>query len=485
MKNKLVVVFILCGLSLAAQVNCEEVREQYKQYQNGSPNASAARLLSTQLVECISSISDQKTKVIWTYNLLKLYVDAQQYEHARVTCDYCMEFAGSAYPSYYNNCYSFKHSLNGYTASNRVGRGASYSGKGNYLEEVVDAATFDDQSSRPFSAFEYERLIARRLTYPSGQVHEYTTYFKELVGTKKSLIQGPFILIGYDNQSVSSGQDSGQQQVQVPSQYPQTKTKGGARQIEQRTSTGIGSRSSDQGLEKQLNELLVHLKSVYQVGTPDYYIPVYLFDSDLDREGYEAFSNFTYQVHGRSAAGRVAYFNPIDLSVVAWKATGNGTLNHEIVHAMLLQDYALIPGWLNEGFASMFEETSHNYYPMDNYRLIYLKQAMRYGKMLTLDQLIAADRDEFNESNQAMLYAATARYFVMFLRDKGWLSTIYSGLKSYNYNESEDVAKLLVQKTGYGISALNIQFTNWLKYQQTPSKWASLENSVETYIREL
>tara|TARA_Y100000310_G_scaffold299919_1_gene335164 strand:+ start:1755 stop:3044 length:1290 start_codon:yes stop_codon:yes gene_type:complete len=425
-----------------------------------------------------------ETKLTWTYALLKLYVDANDISGAYQACDNCIQLSGNNYPQYSTYCAAYKQSLNGYSSSaNRIGR-VRYSGKGAYLDEIINAADLSKESNAPYTGDDFEILINRRLPYPSNDLSRYVQSYTSFINTDQYMVEGPFILVGYKYEKRTYQYDGGQQviqqrqvEMQRPMQMEQTKDP----MPSQRNSTEPNSF----GYHNQLKDLLAHLKSTYGVSDPDYYIPVYFSFADMDAGGYEEFSEFAVAIHGRGAGGRVAYFNPIDLSVVCWIETGTGTLSHETVHSVILQDYPDIPGWLNEGFAAMFEESDGGYEPADNYRLIYVNEAKKYNKSISIEGLITATRDQFDASKETMLYAATARYFVMFLRDKKWLPSIYGNLKYYEVSDPTNVGKTIVQVTGYNLTDLNRLFNAWLTDQNVPYKWSSLQPDVEQYIRQL
>ncbi|HCX20632.1 MAG: hypothetical protein CMB80_18735 [Flammeovirgaceae bacterium] len=468
-KKALIVLLVMSCTSVFGQDVCDSLKQRYNRYQFSNPSEEEMISLVADIENCIEGMEDQKEKVIWTYNVLKLHLDIQNYSEALKECNQCIALAGKAYPKYATNCSAIKHALNSYEAWSSVGVGLTHSDKGDTVETVFNAAKLDNSEIHPYNGADYERLIARRLSYPSGQLDEYTDYFKSLINTTKSITQGPFILIGYDGMPKKDTVVKSQKQELFP--------------IEEEIQED--SIPAEPMLPKELNELISFLKNQYQISNPNYYIPIYLYETDLTNTGYQGFSRFTKKIHGRPAGGRITYFNPLDFSVVSWMAVNNGPLYHQIVHAMLLQDYPQIPVWLSEGFASMFEETGHQFVPMDNYRLLYLQQATKYRKMLSLKDLIASSKDDYESGAPSMLYAATSRYFTMFLREKGWLESIYSELKKTNSNDTEFLKHVLVQKTGYGLSALDIQFKGWLKYRKEPAKWSVLQTEIKAYIKEL
>ena len=96
--------------------------------------------------------------------------------------------------------------------------------------------------------------------------------------------------------------------------------------------------------------------------------------------------------------------------------TGTGTLVHELTHALIKPDFPAVPGWFNEGLASLYEQCSIAFDDTikghENWRLPGLQKAMSAGKL-----------DDFNHSISFMVscddQAELDRYWDALLKGGG------------------------------------------------------------------
>jgi hypothetical protein len=113
-------------------------------------------------------------------------------------------------------------------------------------------------------------------------------------------------------------------------------------------------------------------------------------------------------------------------------STGGGTLVHEMVHALLAPDFPTCPDWLNEGLASLYEQSSFG--PSGdsirghaNWRLPALQKAIKEKTLRPLTELIA-DPHFYDEGNVGINYAQS-RYLMMYLQQKGLLKRFYAAAR--------------------------------------------------------
>ena len=113
-------------------------------------------------------------------------------------------------------------------------------------------------------------------------------------------------------------------------------------------------------------------------------------------------------------------------------STGGGTLVHEMVHALLAPDFPTCPDWLNEGLASLYEQSSFS--PTGdsirghaNWRLPALQKAIKEKTLRPLTELIA-DEHFYADEHVGMNYAQ-ARYLMMYLQQKALLKRFYAAAR--------------------------------------------------------
>jgi hypothetical protein len=107
--------------------------------------------------------------------------------------------------------------------------------------------------------------------------------------------------------------------------------------------------------------------------------------------------------------------------------TGTGTLVHELTHALIKPDFPAVPGWFNEGLASLYEQCSLGFDDSikghENWRLPGLQKAINAGKLRPLGELIG-DRN-FYRSDLVGVNYAQARYLMFYLQEKKLLQKYY------------------------------------------------------------
>jgi len=106
--------------------------------------------------------------------------------------------------------------------------------------------------------------------------------------------------------------------------------------------------------------------------------------------------------------------------------TGTGTLVHELTHALIVYDFPDVPTWFNEGLASLHEQC---YVRADgivgcvNWRLPALQRAIRGKTLRPLSELVTAGG--FYGRGAGLNYAQ-ARYFCMYMQQRGLLKRFYA-----------------------------------------------------------
>jgi len=163
------------------------------------------------------------------------------------------------------------------------------------------------------------------------------------------------------------------------------------------------------------------LASRYFTKSPTLPVTILLFASDTS---YDRYAKHLFNEEGISVYG---YYKPDRRTLVMNIATGGGTLVHELTHALIDFDFPQIPDWFNEGFASLHEQC--RFLPDDggleglpNWRLPGLQDAVRQGRLPSLETMMASD--DFRGRDVGLNYAQ-ARYFCLYLQRRGLLEEFY------------------------------------------------------------
>jgi hypothetical protein len=233
---------------------------------------------------------------------------------------------------------------------------------------------------------------------------------------------------------------------------------------------------------RYLDRYLEFLGREYGVALPPYYVTLYMVKTsdELGRLGE--------QLHGMKV-GRATFGYSFrdDMSVLAAVpgGFGPGTLMHELFHLVVRSQFGDIPQWMDEGLASLYEVSKFDgdrVVGMPNWRGQVLKRLE--SKRPTLRQLIARDwfafeqpemtrwlqQDEYMEAPPAEYMAATlatARYFTLYLQDRGKLKAIYQSLRDQqpsresNQNVPAATIAIIQGELGKDIDEVDADFIRW------------------------
>ncbi|MBP7430599.1 MAG: hypothetical protein KBC05_14290 [Candidatus Hydrogenedentes bacterium] len=167
------------------------------------------------------------------------------------------------------------------------------------------------------------------------------------------------------------------------------------------------------------------LKALYFDCDPAETMEIWLF---RDKESY---TKHAFQLFGDTPATPFGYYSAEHRALVMNIATGGGTLVHEIVHPYMHANFPECPVWFNEGLASLYEgciEKDGRIHGLTNWRLSGLKDAIREGKTLSFEQLMALSEEEFYGGTVDVgsgVFYAQARYLCYYLQEQGLLVTYY------------------------------------------------------------
>jgi hypothetical protein len=196
---------------------------------------------------------------------------------------------------------------------------------------------------------------------------------------------------------------------------------------------------------------------LYFDAVPDQPIAVLLF------AGEESYRRHAEVLDGRQRPNYAGYYERSERRVVVNIATGNGTLAHELTHALAHFDFPAMPEWFDEGLASLaeqseFSEDGLRLAGVSNWRLNYLQPALKRGQLRSVDSLIA---DGHVRPGQEAVDYAHARYLCLYLQERNLLAPYY---RKFRANAGRDRAGLwtLCQLLGTdSLDTFDQQFREW------------------------
>jgi hypothetical protein len=224
-------------------------------------------------------------------------------------------------------------------------------------------------------------------------------------------------------------------------------------------------------LERVYRETIVPAKRALAIAffdrPPDKPVTIVLLSGD------EAYERCVYALEGRRRAAYAGFYERKDRRLVVNLDTGEGTLAHELTHALAHFDFPEMPEWFDEGLASLFEEArfSEDRLHMTgrgNWRSRDLLPALRDGTLRPLESLIGEAR--VRSERQAIDYAH-ARYFCLFLQQRGLIEPFY---RKFRLAVGSDPTGLRTLRGLFGVnnlSSVDAEFRAWvLAFERQPAK---------------
>ena len=159
------------------------------------------------------------------------------------------------------------------------------------------------------------------------------------------------------------------------------------------------------------------LEAEYFARRPNDIYDVFLFD------GAASYVRHAKAMFGEAPDTPYGYASSQHRALVMNIATGGGTLVHEIVHPYLAANFDDPPTWLNEGLASLYEQSGERggrIVGFPNWRLEGLQRALRRGPIMPFAKLVQTSDSGFRDGDEGLHYAQ-ARYLMQYLQEEGLL----------------------------------------------------------------
>ncbi|MBS0204734.1 MAG: hypothetical protein JSS49_17655 [Planctomycetes bacterium] len=183
--------------------------------------------------------------------------------------------------------------------------------------------------------------------------------------------------------------------------------------------------------EKTVKWAVDHLKQEYFKSDPAAIIDIWLF------QDANSYNEHTTKLVRRVPSTPYGFYSPSEKALFMNIATGGGTLVHEIVHPFMETNFPACPAWFNEGFASLYEQSSERNGRIignTNWRLRGLQTAIRKGNVPPFDTLCRTTTDQFYSDDKGTNYSQ-ARYLCYYLQEHGLLQKYY---RAFRLNAKSD-----------------------------------------------
>ena len=200
------------------------------------------------------------------------------------------------------------------------------------------------------------------------------------------------------------------------------------------------------------------LSLVYFDHRPHEAITILLFSSE------RAYRDAAHRLDRRTGTSYYGYYIRTERRIVLNIGTGDGTLAHELTHALGHFDFPKMPEWFDEGLAAVYEEAEFSedglkLVGVSNWRLNHLLHAMQNKQLRTLESLITAR--EIRPERQAVDYAH-ARYFCLYLQERGVLPFYYRRFKRNSSTDPSGLRTLCEVFDTTTVDSIDREFRTWV-----------------------
>lgn len=187
----------------------------------------------------------------------------------------------------------------------------------------------------------------------------------------------------------------------------------------------IGGNLSEADLDRHYAQTILPttraLELAYFDKAPDEPLTLLLYSDE------RSYREASWQLDRRDTTNYYGYYIRTDRRIVVNIGTGEGTLAHELTHALGHVDFPNMPEWFDEGLAALYEEADFSddglqLNGLSNWRLNHLLDAMQRQRLGNLESLVSSR--EIREERQAVEYAH-ARYFCLYLQERDLLPFFY------------------------------------------------------------
>jgi hypothetical protein len=228
------------------------------------------------------------------------------------------------------------------------------------------------------------------------------------------------------------------------------------------TATPVGM-ADLKNVGERLEEYLRFFVSEYGMRPPSSLITVY-FARDLAQ-----LHDLARKLHGvELAPGSIGYSFPADQSMVGWAdGTAYGTFAHELFHVMVRNNFGDIPPFLDEGMAALYEVSrfeGSRAAGVRNWRGDILDRS--WAERPRLRDLVQMNRSAFDDiGGQQATNHATARYWMLYLQDRGELLPVYKAFLNRRVNDhpAAQAVLLLESVLGRSLDTVDADFARWFK----------------------
>ena len=170
---------------------------------------------------------------------------------------------------------------------------------------------------------------------------------------------------------------------------------------------------------------------------------------------------------GRENANYHGYYQRTDRRIVLNISTGNGTLAHELTHALAHCDFPNMPEWFDEGLASLHEQSQFTDDGLrlegnSNWRINFLLPAVHGNRLQSLSDLMSSRTVRTKEES---VHYAHARYFCLYLQSRNLLEPFYRKFRHTAEQDPTGIKTLSEVLQRDSMETVDRDFRSWLLSQ--------------------
>jgi hypothetical protein len=178
-----------------------------------------------------------------------------------------------------------------------------------------------------------------------------------------------------------------------------------------------------------------------------------------DGESYRDYMGTRYPE--RSAMG--GYYDPVARRLLVDLGNGLPVFTHEFCHSVFSDDFGVLPPWLSEGLACLYEnfriEEGMAVGEGDG-KLALVRRSVQTGRAPSLARMVALTDAEFHGEDRTSRYMQ-ASAVCLYLQEKGKLVPVYGELKKARMTDPTG-AKGLESACGQPVEKIDEDFRSWI-----------------------
>ena len=145
-------------------------------------------------------------------------------------------------------------------------------------------------------------------------------------------------------------------------------------------------------------------------------------------------------------------------------STGEGTLAHELTHALAHADFPSMPEWFDEGLASLHEECEfsadgQHLIGNENWRREVARDALERGELRMLEDVTSR---RFGDAGRAHIDYAHVRSLCLYFQDRGLLEAFYRTCRANTKTDATGLRSICDVAGAADPKTLDDQFRAWL-----------------------